>query len=418
MITRNRSLRTLAMVLPAAGFALLVSSCKSMDANVSTDDINKVEEKMEGPSTRATRYDTALTNLSVLLRACDCPSINIQPKPITNDTGTEGVPKDLVQMVTTALGKIGDPVKVIPYDPTYVFTEKELGQTLDRTIPNIILTGAITEYDKDVFQEKREYKADGQFGKGTGETTMSAGYDADAGGGRIALDLRVVAYRTQQVITNAQTSNKIDIKKKSQGGNFNVAVYGNGLGVNASVTRKEGAHAALRLLVETSILELVGKYFDVPYWRCVEGSQPDEALIARYREALKDNPAGAVIKMKILAYTHGQDINMETAEITDKDKQALEKLKAQYNVKDDYDLIVELWKNVPLKEGADRLKSYRKELAKVQVAAEEAEQKAAATAKAKTEAPVAAPGATTEPAAKPAGGKKVGGFGKIDDKDF
>ena len=417
MTTRNRSLLTLAMVLPAAGLALLVSSCKSIDANVSTDDINKVEEKMEGPSARATRYDTALTNLSLLLRACNCQSINIQPKPITNDTGGEGVPKDLVQMVTTALGKIGDPVKVIPYDPTYVFTEKELGQTLDRTIPNIIVTGAITEYDKDVFQEKREYKADGQFGKGTGETTIGGGYDADAGGGRIALDLRVVAYRTQQVITNAQTSNKIDIKKKSQGGNFNVAVYGNALGVNASVTRKEGAHAALRLLVETSILELVGKYFDVPYWRCVEGSQPDEALIGRYREALKDDPAGATIKMKVLAYTHGQDVSLDTADITDKDKQALEKLKAQYNVKDDYDLIVELWKNVPMKEGAERLKNYRKEMTKAQAAAEEAEQKAAAEKK-KTEtaaAPVAAAPAAKAPAAA---GKAGGKFGKIDDKDF
>jgi len=415
MTTLNGTRRTLAMVLPAAGLALLVSGCKSMDANVSSADITKVENKMEGPSARGTRYDTALTNLGIMLRAYNCQPVSVQPKPITNDTGTEGVPKDIVVMLTTALGKIGDQIKVIPYDPTYVFTEKELGEKLDRAIPDILVSGAITEYDKDVFQQKREFKGDAEFGKASGATTAHAGYDADAGGGRMALDLRVIAYRSQQIISNVQTSNKIDIKKKSQGANFDIAVNGNGLGVNASVTAKEGAHAALRLLVETSVLELIGKYYDIPYWRCVEGAQPDEALIARYREGLKDDPAKAVVKLKVLAYTHGQDVGLDTADITDKDKQAIEKLKAQYNVKDDYDLIVELWKNVPLQEGADRLKSYRKELAKAQAAAEEAEKTAAETKKsAATPAPTAATPAVKEPAA----GGKPPRIGKLDDKDF
>jgi curli biogenesis system outer membrane secretion channel CsgG len=407
----------MAMVLPAAGLALLVSGCQQVAPPVTGKDIDVTEKEREAPAVRITRYDKALEKLGLMLRAYNSPSINVQPKPITNDTAGEGVPRDIVVMVTTALGKIGDPVKVIPYDPAYELTQKELGKDiLDRAVPDIIVSGAITEYDKDIVEKKRELKMDAQFGKGMGETNVSGGTESDASGGRIALDLRMSDYRTQQIITNVQTSNRIDVKKQSKGVNFNVAVSGTGGGFNSSVAVKEGLHAGLRLLVETSILELVGKNFNVPYWRCFDGMQPDESLISRYREALKDDSAKAAVKMKILAYTHGQDVTLDTADITEKDKQVIEKLKTQYSVRDDTDLIVELWKNVPLDTAAARLKSYRKEMAKAQQAAAQAEQAAAAAAeKGKT----AEPAAAAAPASKAVGGKgKVVGFGKVEEGNW
>lgn len=401
-LLRMAGLTGLGGVLSLAG-----SGCSTVK-DVSAEDIAKAETKVAGPAQRITRYDAALESLGVMLQAYNVPVVRVQTKTISNATAGEGVPKDLAQIVSTSLGKIQGPIKLIPYDPTYVFTEKELGKTLDRTLPDLLVQGAITEYDKDMLEKKFEVEGDAEFGR----SSAGASHDRGSSGGQLALDLQVVAYQTQQIIGGVQTSNKICVMKSENNTSLNLVVEGNGLGVKAGFAKKDGVHAALRLLVEISVLELVGKYCDVPYWRCIDGAPADPRVVEAYRRQLDDDP-NTPARLKLLAFCHGENIDLQSTELNDAEKEIATKLRAKYAVTNDLDLITQLWLNVPVKESAQRLKNYRR--AMVQRAAEVAKAEAAAPKPVAAGAPAAA--ATTPAAAAKA--KPVSPiFGKLNEDEF
>jgi hypothetical protein len=272
-------------------------------------------------------------------------------------------------------------------------------------------------------EKQRGVNTDLVVGSGTGETMIGASAKGDASAGRVALDLQLIDYQTQTMISGVQTTNSINIFKTSSNKDFNIAIYGNGLGINGSFTEKQGLHAAIRLLVETSILELVGEFMNVPYWRCVEGANPDDRMISRFREQLVENPETTNIQMKVWAFAHGHPIDLDNITLNDEEKALFEKLKAQYQVSNDYDLAIQLWLNVPISEGAKRIKDYRRAYyARLQVEAEKAETAAANTETTTTEtstetaAEATAAGASATDQAAP---KVLNiNFGKITDEDW
>ena len=380
--------------------------------DVSVEDLNKADAGTAGPGQRVTRYDSALETLGNMLQAYNTPSVRVQTLAINNATAGEGVPKDLAQLVSTALGKIQGPIKLIPYDPTYVFTEKELGKTLDRTLPDLLVKGAITEFDKDMLEKKFEAEAD--YALPNGRSTAGASHDRGSSGGQVALDLQVVAYQTQQIIPGVQTSSKICVMKGENNTSLNLVIEGNGLGVKSGFAKKDGIHAALRLLVEISVLELVGKYCDVPYWRCIEGAPVNQKVVDAYRVGLEDDP-NAIARLKLFAFCHGENIDLQHTDLSASEKEIVAKLKAKYNVTSDVDLITQLWLNVPIKEGAQRLKNYRRTMASLAAEAEKAAAAAPAPAKSASVAPATTGGvqsAAPDPKVAP---KK---FGKLTDEEF
>lgn len=417
-------------IVGVAAFAGVLSfaggGCSTVK-DVSVKDINAADAAKVGPETRVTRYDTALATLGNMLQAYNTPAVRVQTLAINNATAGEGVPKDLAQIVSTALGKIEGPIKLIPYDPTYAFTEKELGKALDRTLPDLLVKGAITEFDKDMLEKKFEAEADLELPNG--RAGLGASHDRASSGGQVALDLQVVAYQTQQMIQGVQTSNKICLMKGENNTSLNLVVEGNGLGVKSGFAKKDGIHAALRLLVEISVLELVGKYCDVPYWRCIEGAQPDQKVVDSYRRALEDDP-NATARLKLFAFCHGEAIDLQSTELNGAEKEIVNKLKTKYAATSDIDLITKLWLNVPIVEGAQRLKTYRRNMERVAAEQEKAAAAAAASAAAATPAaahagngasapaPAASVSATVPVAPAAASPTAAKRFGKLKNEEF
>jgi hypothetical protein len=356
-----------------------------------------------------------------MLQAYNSPPVKVQTLAINNATAGEGVPKDLAQLVSTALGKIQGPIKLIPYDPTYQFTEKELGKTLDRTLPDLLVKGAITEFDKDILEKKFEAEVDYELPNG--RSSIGASHDRGSSGGQVAIDMQVVAYQTQQIIQGVQTSNKICIMKGENNTSLNLVVEGNGLGVKSGIAKKDGIHAALRLLVEISVLELVGKYCDVPYWRCIEGAPADQKVVDAYRRGLEDDP-NATARLKLFAFCHGEKIDLQNTELDGAEKEIVAKLKVKYAAASDTDLIIQLWLTVPVKEGSQRLKDYRRAMTRLAAEQEKAAAEAAKVEAAKAPAAAAgAPGATQAAPAQAGTAIAVPSqpnkrFGKLSDDEF
>ncbi|GKT28969.1 hypothetical protein ADUPG1_000968, partial [Aduncisulcus paluster] len=83
----------------------------------------------------------------------------------------------------------------------------------------------------------------------------------------ISVDFTMLDVRKNLYVTGLQVSNKMQIQKVTKDEGFGFTVFGSGMNITASASRKQGVHSALRLLVELCMVELVGAYYDLPYWR-------------------------------------------------------------------------------------------------------------------------------------------------------
>ena len=260
--------------------ALAVSACVT--------DMPKPDENFKEaaiPATRTTAFDNVMYDFGKLLitytgSTANFKPIYIQSKSISNSTGSQtGLPGDLTQMVSTAIGQVGAPLVYVPYDPSYELNEKNTGhRSFSRIDPEVVLSGAITEYDQDTTSTSQGTNV-GIAPPMGGKVQPNADYSNSktSGVSRLTLDFSVLDYRTQTAL-GPPVSNTITITKNTQDKSIAFSIFGVSLGVNGAVTQNQGVHAALRQLVNVSIVQVLGKYYGVPYWRVFPGGQVDKRM--------------------------------------------------------------------------------------------------------------------------------------------
>ncbi len=213
------------------------------------------------------KYTDGLDNLNELLRLYSTPQIKISALPIENKTaqGTP-LPQDITIMVSSALNEIGD--KVVAYaNPAAI-------EGMDNAY---IIEGAITEYDV-LEKSNRGMNLAVHAGKGKGEADGNTESSDDDSMAKLTIDFNIINAQTGAYVSKVHTSNSIQIIKKSESADFGFSIMGSGFGINASTSKEQGKHAALRLLVDLSIIELIGKLEKQPYWVCVPGAKKDRRL--------------------------------------------------------------------------------------------------------------------------------------------
>ena len=266
------------LTIIASSLIFLLSGCGGADVQPKID---KEKLRIKAPSVRKTDYDSFLRNLGKLYRVYYSPTnlIPFQSKPITNDTGTGGLPIDVSKMVITSISKVGKPVSYIPYDPNYLINELNTGGAINRVMPKYVISGAITEYDKGVMQESGGGGVDFFVPfSGTG-ADGSATKDNSTTASRIVMDFFLIDYATQSMISGVQSTKTITIYEQSKSQDMGFHIFGSGFGINGSVSRKQGIHAALRLLVELSVAEILAKEAGLPYWKLSKDLKPDQDTI-------------------------------------------------------------------------------------------------------------------------------------------
>lgn len=357
-------------ILGAAAAALtILPACSYFVATTGKEDVKKMDDKMaKEPEKRTTPYDDSLKQFGKMLEAYNISQVRVQSKLISNDTASKTLPDDISKMLSSAVNKIGKQVVYIPYDPNYIKNELALGGNINRQLPQIVIEGAITEHDKDIVSKNKGAEAEAMAGLADG----GAHYDTDASVSRLAMDLHLADYKKQAYFPGVQAINAINITKDKQG--WGVAAYymGCGLSFNSSVQSKQGEYAAIRLLVELSVLELLGKYFDVPYWRCMPGATPDQDMIERLKDEfsqLSPNNQYAYIKQYLFMHGYGS-IRLNTP-LTQEDVNLINSAKGKYAASNNTELFMKLWETVPIEESRDRVRAERKRIEEEQAAAEQ-----------------------------------------------
>jgi hypothetical protein len=381
------------------------TSCTSMKAEVQREEIAEVDASMELPEQNITIYDDALRRFGLMLAAYNVPPQKLQCRSIVNATASSKVPSDVSQLALSAISKIGPQIQSIDFDKEQLAVDLAVeARTMERLAPDLALKGAITEYDKKV-EKERELEADAYITDDGNAYDAGGSLDSDAESVTVAMDFQVLDYRTQTLIPFVQAANRINLYAATKGFDLGLAFEGSGFGFNCKVKKAQGVHAGLRLLVELSVLEVLGKYSNIPYWRCVEGGKPDVGMIDRYTRNLKNDP-DIVFKMKSLAYAYGRDMDLLSNGVTEDELRDLRTLKVELGLdpagENDYEFMKRMWLNLPYERAADRMLAVKEDLARREQAMLEAQQEAlrAAQLQAQAEAREAAQAAQAEAASK------------------
>lgn len=295
---------------------------------VSSVDPKNVDISLEktGPEVKLTSYTETLNDLGLMTEIFDTGELKIQSDPVGDNTGTAGstggeIPRDITEILKSTLNSIGGYIKYIPYDPAYIQNMNVTGYSdfSEKLIPEVVISGGITEFDRGIETrgDGTDFGVDATFTNAPSWTPSSSvglnyGNSGKQGLARITLDFNMLDFRTMAGIPRMNTVNSMEVRKGLREKEFGITLFGPTFGRKGSIKKVQGRHAAVRVLVEVSMIQMVGKYLAIPYWKLLgDGTKPDKVVvkqIKRYYYSIGD--AERIIAAQQWAYLYGHDINI------------------------------------------------------------------------------------------------------------
>ncbi len=275
-------------------------SCAGVENNATPKFTKAEDEKFEVtklPYTSEYLYSDALEALGRYINQYADFKVKIQPKRIGNSAGGQELPYNVTDMVITASSRSsGDMLTVLPFDPEYISNDFETGGKGSRWLPGYLISGSITEFDKDIESTANGLNLDVLLGGGSGETDIGYSRDNTTKMSRVAIDLQMLNYKTHAVIPGLFVSNTVNVMEIDKGNELGFSIYGSGIGVNGKIAKGQGFHRAVRNLVEYSILQLFGRLYNVPYWDLIGMEYPDEDVLRSIRKSFLSKSRSKQIK--------------------------------------------------------------------------------------------------------------------------
>ena len=297
---------------------LLLAGCVA-EPKVKIDAPGKVIRKAE------TSYSTVLRRTNTMINVFVGEPMNIYVDNIENKTAARGkLPADITDIVKTSFNKIGNFV-------TLIYNDNSEGLKNAYTI-----NGAITQYDVISSKDK------GVNASGTGTVGERHNrYDADGSADTeeqtviLAINFNPSDMHKGNYIARTSTSNKVTIEKKSSANEFAFSILGSGFGFNNAVTRSQGVHASIAVLVELSVVEVLGKLGNFPYWLLLKGGKVNPDVVDHLSHQFLREPLNKKIQqVSYLLALKGKDVEI-TRIMNDKLKQAIIEYKREHGMSAD-----------------------------------------------------------------------------------
>ncbi len=321
-------------------FSMLLFACAG--------DPRKVDVQLEesAPEAKVTSYSQALGDLGLMTEIYATGAVKILSNPIGDNTGTAAatgyeIPRDITEMMKSSLNSIGGNVVYIPYDPAFMQNQMVTGYSNfeNKLIPDVVLSGGVTEFDRGLVTrgENTDVSAGAEL-RGlpdylpSKDVKLRYGDEGKTGLARITLDFNLLDFQTMSGISKMNTVNTMEVHKAVAGKEMGISLFGQTFGLKGSVKKVQGRHAAVRLLVELSAIQIVGKHLAIPYWNLLgEDSVPDKVVvdaITKYYYALND--ISAVASVQEWLYLYGYDVPQH-GELDADTQNALQQVVPGYN---------------------------------------------------------------------------------------
>ena len=341
------------LLIPLAIMSL--TSCARIDPRKVNVDLPS-----EMPEVKETNFDKPLADLGKMTQVYG-KRVMIQGKDIVDFTGlaqyaSGEIPQDITEMSKSALNAIGGNVVYIPYSPVFVNNQMVTGYSnfQGKYIPDIVLSGGITEFDRGL--ETRGSNTD--FGVTTKTfnvnpswvpgDTISVDYNQDdkTSVARITLDFNLLDFKTLSGVARMQTVNSINVYKAVAEKELAFTIFGPSFGLKGSVQKVQGRHGAIRLLVQSSVLQIVGKYLYLPYWKLIPGMQPDPVVLDKIKQDFRGlSQEEKIGEIQTCLYLKGYNVSVD-GRFDSRTQAAVSTFKPDYNPSrggNDPELYVALW---------------------------------------------------------------------------
>ena len=391
---------------------LALSSCAEMNPkNVD------IELEKSAPVVKVTNYTQALSDLGLMSEIYDTGLMKVQSQDIADETGTSAttggeIQRNITEIMKSTLNSIGGNIRFIEYNPSYIQNQMVSGYSgfENKAIPDVVITGGITEFDRGL-----ETRGDGtnldveaDFGGAPkwfpSETAgVSYGDTSKTGKARITLDFNLKDFQTLAGIPRMSTTNSMEVYKGLKEEELGITLFGPTFGLKGQIKKVQGRHEAVRVLVQVSMIQMIGKYLALPYWRLLgDDSTPDKAVLdsisETYHRMGREDRVGAVQQWLTL---HGYDVNINNR-MDSKTVAALQKFDPALGTADpngiSEQLFTKLYMSIPVtREALGKRKRLNDYFAKMQKQAVQEEQKAVRTEKKQSKAAPAVTQQQAEP---------------------
>ncbi len=339
---------------------LFLSSC----ANIDPRNVD-VALKEEPPEKKVTSFTDALTALGSMSEIYGSQYLKLQSKEIADNTGTAGasggeIPRDVTEILQSTLNAIGGRITYIPYNPSFIQNQMVTGYSSfdDKLIPDVVISGGITEFDRGLETRGSNVDAGAQV-DWTGapswvpSTTTAIDYGAAEkfGLASITLDFNMIDFKTMSGIAHMQTVNTIKVHKAVSEQELGITLFGPTFGLKGSIKKVQGRHAAVRMLVQLSMIQIIGKYLMLPYWTLLPNAEPDQVVMDQLKRYYYDlAESDRVIKIQELLFIQGYDVTINGI-LDQKTIAAIQKIKPDFNPANqalDKDTFVAVYLAVPI----------------------------------------------------------------------
>jgi len=344
-------------------------SCQSIDPRAVD-----VELPETLPSAKITSYTEALSQLGLMTEVYSTDVLRIQSNPIgdltgaSRSTGSE-IPRDITEIIKTSLNSIGGNVVFIPYDPAFIQNQQVTGYSNfeNKVIPDLVLSGGITEFDRGLTTkgENTDLSLEAEIQETIPDFLPSKniglryGNEAKAGLARITLDFNLLDFETLTGVPKINAVNTMEVLKVVAGKELGISLFGQNFGLKGTIKKVQGRHAAVRLLVELSMIQIVGKYLAIPYWRVLgEDALPDRVVtdaVARFYSSLTESEVTTFVQQWLFIYGHELALN---GELDEKTRKALAAVDTEFDPSSDSKIssgnFVQVYLNLPISYKAEK----------------------------------------------------------------
>ncbi|WP_320040542.1 hypothetical protein [uncultured Desulfobacter sp.] len=344
--------------------SVTMSGCVSSPTKVD------VQLKESAPEVKLTSYTEALIDLGLMTEIFDTGELKIQSDPIGDNTGTSGatggeIPRDITEILKSALNSIGGFIRYIPYDPAYIQNMNVTGYSdfSDKLIPEVVISGGITEFDRglETRGDGTDMGVDATFSNApkflpSGSVGVNYSDSGKQGLARITLDFNMLDFKTMAGIPRMNTINSMEVHKGLREKEFGITLFGPTFGSKGSIKKVQGRHAAVRVLVEVSMIQMVGKYLALPYWTLLGNDTSRDAVVVRQikRYYHSVNAAEQIMAAQQWAYLYGHNLNLN-GQLDSASINAFKTISPSFSPasgKIDFNTFMAVYENIPITEAA------------------------------------------------------------------
>ncbi|MGM0682465.1 MAG: hypothetical protein ACQES8_09670 [Thermodesulfobacteriota bacterium] len=345
-------------LLPMA--LLLLSSCAKVDPHQVDVELEKTR-----PEVKITSYSKSLIRLGRMSKIYDTGSVKIQSQDIADNTGASAttggeIQRNITEIMKSTLNSMGGNVAFIEYDPSYIQNQMVTGYSdfSQKMIPDVVITGGITEFDRALITrgEGTDVSAEYNWDKlgsdlHSKEIGVEYGDSGKTGKARITLDFNMKNFQTLAGIPQMTVTNSMEVNKAVRQKELGITLFGPTFGSKGSIKKVQGRHEAVRLLVQASMIQLVGKYLGLPYWRLLgDDTQPDPVVTEQISDTYYQlDEASKTSALQLWLYLHGYDTEL-TGNLDGTTVKALQDFRPGYTADQgiDEELFKEVYMTIPI----------------------------------------------------------------------